>query len=402
MKYTIAYNRKEEIEKMLNKFQRKAQRYGIGNVEYSFGEKYFETIPVYAVDRENHCQRKVRTTTVEAVDVTVNAEEIKCGDYKVVAMIEHLSEGANVVKTFGVDIKPRWMVCYPKCEHCKSNRNRKVTFIVEDYVTGEQKQIGKTCLKDYSGIDPEFAVAMRQLEDTFAEEDFSKEDYPYFSKVEQYVEVETALAYALEVYKKQGYVRTSDTNSNKVNIDRLICISEEKPKKEFVSKAKEIISEIKGFDSVTAYNNGFDNIWSIVQNEFVKLSMTGYISYIPVSYERYINRKNKKQKQIESESNSEYIGVIGKRQLFNIKETKILTSWRTEFGTTYLYKMKDENSNTIIVKTSSYLDVQVGNDFELFNSGVIKATVKTHEERDGIKQTVIQRVKIESVTSTIK
>jgi hypothetical protein len=44
------------------------------------------------------------------------------------------------------------------CDHCRTSRRRHDTFVVVHEVTGEQQQIGRSCLRDFLGLDPTTAL----------------------------------------------------------------------------------------------------------------------------------------------------------------------------------------------------------------------------------------------------
>lgn len=48
----------------------------------------------------------------------------------------------------------RYMTQEQNCDHCHHNRRRNKTFIVKSVESGETKQVGSTCLKEFLGIDP--------------------------------------------------------------------------------------------------------------------------------------------------------------------------------------------------------------------------------------------------------
>ena len=74
---------------------------------------------------------------------------------------------------------------------------------------------------------------------------------------------------------------------------------------------------------------------------------------------------------------------------------KLLTSWETQYGMTYLYKMVDENGNVFIWYASKrFGKFDPDGAWEDFSQAKIKATIKDHTERDGVKQTVVTRCKV--------
>ncbi|WP_440986259.1 hypothetical protein ACQHIH_21400 (plasmid) [Xanthomonas sontii] len=49
------------------------------------------------------------------------------------------------------------------CEHCKTTRTRKQTYLLRDTSTGDYQQVGSTCLQDFTGIDPASVLFLAKL-----------------------------------------------------------------------------------------------------------------------------------------------------------------------------------------------------------------------------------------------
>jgi hypothetical protein len=120
---------------------------------------------------------------------------------------------------------------------------------------------------------------------------------------------------------------------------------------------------------------------------YAKASHIGRLAYIPVAYQRYIDRQEREAKwELERKAaadSSEYIGTVGERLSIRVAKVQLLTSWDNCYGTTWLYKFTDETGNELIWYASKLCEAR--------NGCTIKATVKDHKERDGVKQTIITR-----------
>ena len=81
---------------------------------------------------------------------------------------------------------------------------------------------------------------------------------------------------------------------------------------------------------------------------------------------------------------SQYVGEIGERLTIDVAEMSLLTSWEGDWGWTYLYKIVDVQGNVMIWYASRCID----------DAKKIKATVKNHSERDGVRQTIITRCSV--------
>lgn len=98
---------------------------------------------------------------------------------------------------------------------------------------------------------------------------------------------------------------------------------------------------------------------------------------------------------------SEYIGTKGEKisaEVTFINEYQYKDYNFNFYGTThYIYTMKDENENIIVWKTTSYMNIQEGEEsWYLPKKGdklIIKGTIKEHSKYNDVKQTVLTRCK---------
>jgi hypothetical protein len=81
--------------------------------------------------------------------------------------------------------------------------------------------------------------------------------------------------------------------------------------------------------------------------------------------------------------NSQYVGEVGARMILRLRVNRIHTFY-TEFGTTNLHVMSDESDNVFVWKASS-APLKEGETY------LLKGTVKAHNERNGVKQTMLSR-----------
>ena len=77
------------------------------------------------------------------------------------------------------------------------------------------------------------------------------------------------------------------------------------------------------------------------------------------------------------------MGEVGQRITLKAATVALLSSWDGYYGTTWLYKIVDESGNVFIWKASQPFSAEEG--------ATIRATVKDHNERDGVKQTIVIR-----------
>lgn len=376
--YTILTEVQEDVEKKLNKCAKKAEKYNVP-FSFDFGTPYTLEIP-HEIDGQKYVNR------YEVVDLTIISDVIKKDGYEVVASLEHAEEG-NIVTTFTDLIRNEWVHTAPFCEHCHANHNLRHTFIVKK--GDDEKQVGRTCLKDYCGIDPQKIGMINEFFEDM--EEYTAERYDLES-VPVVFDAEKALAIAIQINREQGYRKSDEPDSNKSLLSKALSGNTSVNEND-MAKAKEMIEIIKNMSLDDAITNYLNNVQVRLQFEYAycKHSDLGYFAFAPVAVEKYLERMEK-QRQRDAERNamsasSDYVGTIGQRTEFNIKEAKLLTSFENYYGVTFLYRFIDENDNVLVWFASSPLE-------DSSEVSKIKATVKDHSERDGVKQTIITRVKV--------
>jgi len=87
----------------------------------------------------------------------------------------------------------------------------------------------------------------------------------------------------------------------------------------------------------------------------------------------------------EENMKSQWIGKIKERRDWVLTITKVL-SFDGQWNTLYINLMKDQNGNIIVGKGTK----RYGDEGDTIK---VKATIKAHDERDGVKQTVVNRPK---------
>ena len=97
--------------------------------------------------------------------------------------------------------------------------------------------------------------------------------------------------------------------------------------------------------------------------------------------ERFASER--KAKFAAQDACSQHIGAVGERTTFELTLNWV-KYFEGAFGATYIHGLKDAAGNVVIYKGSKCLG-QKGDTVK------VKATIKEHGERDGVKQTVISR-----------
>lgn len=388
MLYAIYEGNIERLEKKLATIQNKCNKYGCEFTYKQAGDE-FRTV-----------------TTEEGEDITarfilVEAEGIaKVNGWEFVATIEH-NNPTNIIRAFRTEyqVPDRFYTTAPICEHCNSKRNRKDTYLIRNTETGEFKQVGKSCLKDFTnGLSAE---AVAQYVSYFDE--LIKGEAPTGGHYAVYYPITEVMQLAVEAVNLYGYQKSTSPyeenysaqqSTKQVVIDMLYgsTYATKHIKKGFnvnregnKEKADSVLAFVAQMENKLGY---VSNLKTLCSNEYCQPRDLGIVVSAVACYNREIEYQAKKAQQEKAKANlkNEWFGAIGDRvNVFNV-ECNLLTSWETGFGYKYLYKFTTDDGLVFTWKT--------GNCIENGRKLKVTGTVKQHTEFRGQKQTELTRCKI--------
>ena len=156
-------------------------------------------------------------------------------------------------------------------------------------------------------------------------------------------------------------------------------LSGEQPSEAGLAEAREVIDWLTAMDPDAA-SDLERNCITLALSGYAKRSHIGMLAYMPVGHRRRIERQ---AQQEDAVALSEYVGEVGQRITLKAATVALLASWDGYYGTTWLYKFVDERGNVFIWRSSR--------PFTAENGATIRATVKEHSVRDGVKQTIVTR-----------
>ena len=195
MKYAIYEGNLDRLEKKLKHIFNKCKAYGCDFHYEQTGEEFREL-------------KDEKGNKYTACFVLVEAEGTAViNDWEFVAELEHTEKGNIITGVAGIEVPERYYTTTPVCEHCNSKRYRKNTYIVRNKTTGEFKQVGKSCLKDFThGMSAEAVTQYMSLFDTLIEGETPEPGCSY----QRYVNTKEYLSYVAETIRHFGYTRASD------------------------------------------------------------------------------------------------------------------------------------------------------------------------------------------------
>lgn len=400
MKYEIPYENLATLKKKLASIESKCEKYGLDFYFNIVGDKYMKAMPRPTSDGD------IVDEFVPCIIVDVEGCAYIDG-FEFLAVIEHREHG-NLVKCITDEpLDPKWRTAEPKCDHCGTNQNRKTTYLVRDMKTLEIKQLGKSCLKLYTGgISAEHATFFESFLKMI--EDFDINGIDELPKgVDPYFEIKPVLAYAIEEVEKNGYHKKNEEHPTVNSVLAHLTNDKYKIDDRYWDKAEEEIEFVKKMDNTSDY---IYNIQTLIEDGYMKDKDMGYICSIPSMYEREMSkeaeRKAREEAKAKENADSEWIGKEGQKMEATIVSFNIMASFDNGYGIAHLVKMVTAEGNQLKWTTSNPYLGEVAEEDRWGSLGMgrpieftellpckIQFTVKSHDEYKGAKQTTVLRVK---------
>jgi hypothetical protein len=368
MNFTILACFKNVLQAEFDKLNKKCEKYGNPLLSFTVDKIYEENNKEWA-------------------NITVSGCVPKIGEYELISVISKLADGTTnlICNVPGKETPEEFRQNNFFCDHCKENRYRKEVVIVkgpEGY-----KQLGKTCLKDFLGINLENLVNQFSYIYELIQESQDEEFYP---RDELVCSTQFFLERAAVCVRKLGFVSSKAAWDDPSNISTKemawrLCFPDSfmikyiQEKELYVEQQdKDLVLEaLKWVDNLEGKNDFEYNIKSVTNQENASYKTIGFLSAIIPCYKKSI--------EIHTDEESNWVGQPKERLDFAVKctYTKELFS---DYGLKTLVKFSNQG-NLLTWFASGEVDYKVGENY------IIKATVKEHSSFNNVKQTVISRVK---------
>ncbi len=153
---------KDDILKALEALVKVAKRVGVPAPTWTIGETYdFEFQVILGSSGYGEDYEEEWETYIEPVfDITINLSEcIKmAGGWKLIAAINHRADTITQIDE-DFELPARFTSKTETCEHCNVKMPRVMSYVIYSEADGF-KQVGKSCLKQFLGINPASYISM--------------------------------------------------------------------------------------------------------------------------------------------------------------------------------------------------------------------------------------------------
>lgn len=410
--YAIAEWRIDRLTTLVEKLNRRAVKLGQEKIVVTTVGEHDEvfTQPNPNTSIWAHPEIEVR---VRILHVTVTGAAPKLNGWAFLGTISHSGSPTlpNVFHAIPGETFPETYRFAPtRCDHCQTDRARKDTYVLR-HESGDTKQVGKRCLRDFLGhADPHavaaWAEALGALQQVLDEQDGDCSWDESFPRPRFFIAPDTFLACVASCIRNDGWLSNGkardfgrDSTSEQARSLMLDLASTQtkslvKPEYRLTDADHETadaaLAWIRALDITWATGNDYRmNLYALCQRGTLEWRDLGLVASLIATYQRETAREIE---QKAASATSHYFGTVGVRAAYTLTCLGVLELDGGEFGPTYLCRFLEGDGNRATWFASRCPDFAAGDIL------TAKATVKAHELYKGIEQTILTRVSVLTVT----
>lgn len=347
---------------------------------------------------------ETRYVTVKVQKLTVTGQSPVIKGWRFVAALEHTKAG-NVIRNIeGSDLPKKYRKVTNQCEHCHAKRARKETYILRSD-KGVLKQVGATCLKDFTGhADPEaLAQAATFLGEAFgAIDDYERDVLGGLGGVKALCEVRRYMAFVAMVIEGNGWL--SSTKVRETGTDELPTHAvarelmlkvlkpgekRDEPAPKHFKAAEAAIKWAKAFNRKKDKSEYESNLAISCANEYIEWKnaplVASGVAMHQKAKDREVKAKVEAKLKAERKLTAHHVGTIGER-LRDLPATVLfIKAIEGEWGVSFLYKFLTDDGATLTWFASSSQGLTQG------EKVWVTGTVKAHKQYNGEPETSLSR-----------
>lgn len=402
MVYSIPNSKLEKLEKIIAKYQKKG-----ANITFEKKGEVTEKGTLYVMDHIHHCQFD-EPIDVKCTEVFVEGNYVING-WQFVGTVEFTDLG-NIIRladsSFEGKVPAKYLHTPKICEHCGKIRNRKDTYLIYNAETGEFKQVGSSCLLDYTrGLDADKCADIMSCLNKVIElsnKDFSEADFcgNGYESTGCGMDRKTVLPIAYAYVKQYGYQRMYEGQGTAQDVLMMLWhgLHDEEMVKRYESLVMPTEEELKAIDDIARFNvehiSSIDNEYTINASlawlkESLEYRDFGLISSFVNTCLKQFAREAEIKQRMESRNN-EWVGNVGDRISIKVASARVLYTKDNSYysyyaGCSWVMEIIDEEGH-VFKWSASTNNIAPGN--------TVTATIKEHSEYKGVKQTVLTRGRV--------
>lgn len=351
--------------------------------------------------------------------IEVTGERPKLNGWKFLGTLQAIQddEGATLMvlrNVPGETIPDKYREATQWCDHCRTRRNRIDTYIVA-HEDGRTAQVGSNCLRDFLGHQSPEQIA-RFAEYLIEAAALSESEDGFGGSGGGHVYVPTFLAWTAARIRVHGWlgrskareIREIQGHGPEATADRVDTYlysikpdGREEAIKDGVdvteadlAEAEAALDWIRAQDRnalATGKSEYMWNLYAATMRDECEHRSIGIVASLIFAYQREQGRIAERKERNANLAKSEFVGTLKQRAVFEFKQVAEPVHFDNDFGGTWLTRLEDRDGNQIVWWASGGTSElpPVGEFFKC------KATPVKHEERQGVKQTTVNRVAVQ-------
>lgn len=356
---------------------------------------FTETGTSRLVEKDPATDLIIKTTLLNHIVVDLGCNEVKVEGWTFIATIQHTEEGNILRKVGEVEIPNQYREVSQLCEHCNTIRNRKDTYILR-HDSGETKQVGRNCLADFFGHDAlMYAERAQYLLDA---QGLGEAGESYGAGGGTHEALEEYLSFVAECIKLSGWMSRGRSRQLGLEGQATADVATRhqyphlggkdfqpmfnRPSTESVELAEAAINwaaELEG-EELSDY---LHNIRIIARRMVCESRDMGLAASIVSAYQRHLNKLVYQERLAKRSEIAQHVGNPGDKIRIKVLVEKVIQIDST-WGLSYLHIMSNDAGNVFTWFSSSGV-LDTGKEV------VLQGTIKSHTERDGVKQNQLTR-----------
>lgn len=341
------------------------------------------------------------------LEVEPTGESPKLNGWKLVAAIERLESGENLVRTVPGEACPEhYRDTDSSCDHCQTDRRRKEVFVLR-HEDGRHIQVGRSCIADFLGhqsVDNIVAQAEWRMSIADLINDAGDDEWYGGSRGERVVPIQEFLGATAIVIRRLGWISNTKAREESTEFKPLrssssvawqICTCHDRYTRELVEECnlhgeeRDEILATKALAWAREQRGGSDYLYNLgvaCRLDYVKLSTSGIVGSAIAAYLRHCERVAELQNERKRDAERRHVGIIDERQGFAQVTVKKLHYVDGNYGVRTLVMFETQDGNILIWWASKEIEWKVGDVLD------ITGTVVKHSEYNGCPQTELKRV----------
>lgn len=334
-------------------------------------------------------------------DMVIDCCEVEVsGRYEIngwtfIGTIEH-SAPENIIRLcddrFTNRIPERYRTAGRDCEHCHIRRDRNDTYLVYNEDSDEFKQVGRTCLRGYTGgLDAETCASLASLS---AEVDRLNRDARdgAFSDIETFGGLQQHARYSMQLARRQAYkyVEQNGYTAGETGRRFSAALSDDRNLEMATEAEVQNVTDYLENAPTSDYIRNVKAVWNKATYSFRD---AGYITSAVASYFKDRDRQLALARQQEINAATEYAGEVGEKISLTVAESRVIY-WRSggpRFSASEypVFRIVGTDGKIYIWGSTTHS--------QLHERDRITGTIKKLIERpNGEKQTELTRCKVDS------